>query len=65
MMTSLLLGELRCCVGSIKNENENENEVRHENENVGGVSHSVDSRVRKGYNTGPQKGTVTGFHILR
>jgi hypothetical protein len=60
MMTSLLLLEWKRFVGSIKNENENDNE----NENVCGASHSVDIRVRRGYNKGPQKGTVTGFHIL-
>lgn len=44
-----------------KNRNENENDTEKES------SHSLpaDMRVEGGYNTGPQKGTVMGFHILR
>ena len=50
-----------------ENENENENENGNENENENESSYSLpaDIRVEEGYNTGPQKRTVTGFHILR
>ena len=46
-------------------ENENESESESENDNESSNSQPADIRVKGGYNTGPQKGTVTGFHILR
>ena len=47
------------------NENKNENENEDKNENESSYSLPADIRVEGGYNTGPQKRTVTGFHILR
>lgn len=72
-MTSLLLQEWKCCMGmeSIDNKRTHENKNRNDNDNDNDTekesSHSLpaDMRVEGGYNTGPQKGTVMGFHILR
>ena len=62
-MTSLLLQELKHCVGGIGNEEKHGSDNEDENESGNPLSDNI--RLSSGYNLGPQKGTVTGFHILR